>query len=523
MRETAPPRGDPVSSPEHEDEHEHESETAVAADRRRPPLASARTFGAIAIALLVAGGVAYRFWLALGPLGQAPNSDETVVGLMALHLWRHHEVQTFYWHQPYGGTLQTWLMAPVVGLFGTSIFSLRLVTTLEGIAAAIVTWRIARHFFARQVALLAGVVALWWPLSLVYFSTQERLFYALTVLLGLVAVLMAVNIDEKPALLRHWLVLGLCVGSGWWLAPDIIYYALPIVLYLLARGHWREWRGIAIAAVTFLASSSAWTYTNLHSGFKSLRSPDWAGSSTYWTRLEFFFKTGLPFSLGLRHAWTARWFGGPHIGVILFRVGIVILVFALVLAFRRIRSSASIIVLLVVVAPLVYAWFPPTWRLNEGRYLFFFASLLPLLVCEVMQFRVGQAVVLGFVAVTAVMFIRDYGTTPPGPSMTPVARVLEANGYNTAVAQYWIAYDLTYATGEHIIASPLPGQPGARYKPYIEEIRGSNPAYVFVNLRTGIPDGKLTQALENAKIPYRVVKAGAYAAVLPEKPFIFVP
>jgi hypothetical protein len=519
MRESAPPRAEPAPAPD----EEREPDEPDLAPAPPPPLTSARVFAAVVLAFVVLGGIGYRFWLALGPLGRAPTSDETVVGLMALHLWRNHEMQAFYWHQPYGGTLQTWLMAPFVGMFGTSIFSLRLVTTLEGIAAPIITWRIARHFFKPHVAVLAGVVALWWPLSLVYFSTNERLFYALTALLGLLAVLMAVNIDEKPPLLRHWIVLGLSVGTGWWLSPNIIYYALPIVLYLLVRGHWRQWRGISIAAATFLFASSAWTYANLHSGFKSLHSPDWAGTSTYGSRLGFFFKTGLPFSLGLRHTWTAKWFGSTTLHRLLFAVGIVIVVASLVLAVRRIRSSASIIVLLVVAAPLIFAWFPPNWQLNEGRYLYFFGSLLPLLVCEVMQFRAGQGVVLGFVAITAVLFVRAYGTTPQGPSMTPIARVLEANGYNTAVAQYWIAYDLTYATGERVIATPLPGQTGARYKPYIDKVRSSNPAYVFTNLRTGVHDKKVIAALEQANIPYRVVVAGAYAAVLPEKPLIIVP
>jgi hypothetical protein len=318
--------------------------------------------------------------------------------------------------------------------------------------------------------------------------------------------------------------LGVCVGTGWWESPNIGYYALPIVVYLLARGHWRQWRGIAISSATFLISSAAWTYTNLHSGFKSLQSPDWAGHSTYWSRLGFFFETGLPFSLGLRHAHKkGHWFYGAPTGRLLYCAGIVIVGVSLVLAVRRIRSSASIIVLLVAAAPLIFAYFPPTWRLIEGRYLYFVASLLPLLVCEVMQFRVGQVVVLGFVAITAVAFIRDYGTKPSGPVPTPIVHVLEDNGYDTAVAEYWIAYDVTYASGERIIASPLPGQVAARFRPYIREIERSKPAYVFYKWKYSESAAKLRAALAQAKIRYRVVEAGDYTAVLPEKPFVIVP
>jgi hypothetical protein len=207
----------------------------------------------------------------------------------------------------------------------------------------------------------------------------------------------------------------------------------------------------------------------------------------------------------------------------MYAVGIVILVAAVVLAVRRFRSRASILLLLVAVAPFIYAYFPPTWALAEGRYLYFFASLLPLFVCYVMQYRVGQVAVLGFVAITAVAFIRDYGTRPQGPTVTAIARALDANGYHTAVANYWIAYNLTYATDEHIISSPLPGQVGARFAPYIREIQSSRPAYIFVNLHSGTHDVRLIHALEQAKIGYRVITAGAYVAVLPEKPFIMVP
>jgi hypothetical protein len=518
MRESAQLHADRSSLPD----GELHSETAPPETPRRPwPAIGSLFVGAVILAAIA--GVAYHIWLALGPLGRAPNSDEAVSGLMALHLWRDHETRAFFWGQTYAGTLQTWLMAPFVGMFGTSIFSLRVVTVVEGIAAPIVTWRIARHFFKPQVAMLAGVVALWWPLSLVYFSTQERQFYSLGALLGLVAVLMAVNIDETPGRLRFWLGLGLCVGAGWWSSPNIVYYALPIVLYLVALGHWREWRGITTAAVTFLMASSVWTYANVQSDFRSLQTPNWAGHSTYWSRLGFFFQTGLPFSLGLRHTWSTHWFWSASMGRALYGVGILILAVALVLAVRRIRSSASIIVLLVVLAPLIYAYFPPTWALNEGRYLYFVASLLPLLVCEVMQFRVGQVVVLAFVTITSVAFIHAYGTKPEGPSMTPMIRALDANGFDRVATQYWIGYVLTYKTGEHIIASPLPGQPGSRYKPYVREIESSRPAYVFARTREGVADGWLTRALDRAHVRYRVVTAGAYAAVLPEKAFLAIP
>jgi hypothetical protein len=73
-------------------------------------------------------------------------------------------------------------------------------------------------------------------------------------------------------------------------------------------------------------------------------------------------------------------------------------------------------------------------------------------------------------------------------------------------------------SGERVIASPMPGQPGVKYEPYVSVIRHSNPAYVFDVTREGIVDGGFRRALREAKIPYRVIVSGAYAAVLPKTP-----
>jgi uncharacterized membrane protein len=482
----------------------------------------ARTALAVGVVVLVVGAVAYRLWLTLGPLGRTPNSDEMIVGLMALHLLRHHEVHAFYWGQTYGGSLESMLVAPFVWLFGTTTLGLRFASVLLGLLAPWLIWRIARHLFAERVALWAAMLALWWPLTLIYFGTQERGFYPLSAALGLTTVLMAVNIDEDPQRVRYWLGVGFAAGVGWWVSPNLIYYAIPVAVWLVLHGHWRRGRNIAFAAGMFVLGSSVWIVANMHTGGASLQTPaGMGGTSTYWSRFGFFWRTGLPFALGLRQPWGGHWYWGPGVGRVLYAAVLI----AVVLGARAAIRNLSIDLVLLAIAPFVFASFQSTWSLSEGRYSYFLASLLPLVFCRVMQSKWGRAFVLFLVVVTGIAFTRDYYRLerPIAASVVPVTRAIEHDGYHTAIANYWIAFRMTYQSREHVIASDLPGAFGVRYPPYLDIINGSTPAYVFDLRGPDSNDATLVHALDAAHIKYRIVREGAYYAILPARRLITQP
>jgi hypothetical protein len=63
--------------------------------------------------------------------------------------------------------------------------------------------------------------------------------------------------------------------------------------------------------------------------------------------------------------------------------------------------------------------------------------------------------------------------------IAPVIRVLEREGQTQVVADYWIAYRLTFESGERIIAA---SSGFSRYPSFEERVRQSpTPAYVFVD------------------------------------------
>jgi len=470
----------------------------------------------LAAAALVVAGVVFRCWLAFGHVGVA-DSDEAIVGLMAVRLLRHGELPAFYWGQAYGGSLEAVLVAPSVALLGTTTFALRLPTVLLGLGASWLTWRIARHRFSRLVAASAGLMSLFFPAALVWFGTKERGFYTLTAALGLLAVLCGLNIDEQPRRLTFWAGLGATVGVGWWMSPNIVYYAGPVAVWLIVRGLWRQVRGVAIATGTLLLGSSVWIVANSRSGLASLRVPDWGHSSTYWTRLGFFWTGALPFTLGLRRPSGGQWIVSPLFGIGTYLVVLVSLVAVICFGKRHPSWTSHPELFLFATAPFLFAIFPANWTLGDGdgRYTYFIASVIPLVLCYLMMTKRGRVGVAALVLVTTVSFMSDTTRlrrlTPP--STTPIAYALEAEGVHTVLGDYWTAYQLTFATDENVIASPARGF--RRYRPYVETVMRSSPAYVYLRRGPLDQDASLLERLRAHHVHYRRITRGAYYAIVP--------
>jgi 4-amino-4-deoxy-L-arabinose transferase-like glycosyltransferase len=489
----------------------------AAVSGRRPRLGHRAMLAAVLV--IIAAGIAFRFWLADGPLRE-PSSDESVVGLMALELLHHGHLRAFYWGQFYGGSLESILVAPWIWLFGANTFALKLTSVLAGLVSSWLTWRIARHLFRPVIAAWSGLLSLFWPATLVWFGTKEAGFYPVTAALGLLVVLMAVNIDEHPERRGQWLALGLAAGVGWWMSPNIAYYALPMAAWLVVRGQWKQTSGVVAAVAGFVAGSSVWIVANVRSGFASLRTPPgWAGSSTFLSRFQFFWRAGLPFSFGLRQPFGNAWYDGRYFGFAVYAVAIAALLYVLCSRLRpRVSEAPMPDLLLIAAAPFVYATFAGNWHLYEGRYTYFVASFLPILLGRVMHARAGALFVLVLAVVPGVAFMRDYdhNRSTIGPDTRPIASALERAGYSTAVAQYAIAYQLTYESDEKVIVAPATDD---RYPPYVEEVRRSTPAYVFYS-SDAASERALTDALVARHIRYRVIAAGRYSAVLPSARYI---
>ncbi len=229
-----------------------------------------RIEAACLIGLVVLAGVLRFYHLDTQPLGLW--RDEARHGLLALQIWRDPTFRPIYVVE--GADLPAllfYLIAPVVGIFGPHLWSVRLVSALAGALAPLALWWATRPLIGIRPALYAAALLAWtsWSLSLSRWAfpvTLDQLFVLLA--FGCMwRALAPVQLTEHPSALRQsfvatkwWPVLGmslaaLCAGLATYtyhtgrLAPALL--AILTVLRLgWSRANW--WRALPALAVALL-------------------------------------------------------------------------------------------------------------------------------------------------------------------------------------------------------------------------------------------------------------------------------
>jgi 4-amino-4-deoxy-L-arabinose transferase-like glycosyltransferase len=448
--------------------------------RARPVLSACRRPWPLLIVTTVAAGIAVRIWIVRTPAIGYLDSDEAVPGLMARHLL-HGEFPTFYWGQPYGGTPEVALTAALFGVAGSSTTALRLVPIALYGVAGLVLWRIGRRTIGERAAVVAALLFWIWPAYFVWRSTREYGYYGVLLLAGLLVVLLAMRLRERPGAVDAAL-LGAVFGFGWWTSPQIVLVALPALVWLAWRQP-RIWRYAPLIVLTACLAAAPWLVWNSGRHWGSLH-PYGGPPSSYGFRLAGFFVDALPSTLGLRVLFVRDWLPAPVLGEILF-ISLCIVLLAVLL---RWRSSLELLLVILLPFPFIYASSPFTGDRIEPRYLVLLAPLLALLVAPLLTnlrvAAVALAAALGL-TVVALVRLRDSGGIAPGApdirapvELGPLVRALERHHVTRAWANYWVAYRITFQTDERIIAAPTDG---ARYPRYNALISASErPAHVFV-------------------------------------------
>ena len=113
-----------------------------------------RWSGNRAMVALIAATVALKVAILLTSQRWA-DADESVIGVMALHILHMGARPIYFWGQNYGGggAIEAYLAAPLFGLFGSSSIVLKLVPALIFVATSILLFVMARPLYGETVAL----------------------------------------------------------------------------------------------------------------------------------------------------------------------------------------------------------------------------------------------------------------------------------------------------------------------------------------------------------------------------------
>ncbi len=187
------------------------------------------------LGMIILAGVGLRLWLVARGI-PVLDSDEATVGLMALHMQRG-DISAFFWGQPYMGTLEPFLAAPLLWLFGPSHFTLRLTMIFlaagaNGIIGSMGAWLISRRVGLIAAALFAIAAPFATILSMRAFGG-----YIETLIFGQLILAVALAAPRS-----RWanLASGLLIGVAFWTN----FLVAPFILGALAIWWWQRRRDL---------------------------------------------------------------------------------------------------------------------------------------------------------------------------------------------------------------------------------------------------------------------------------------
>jgi Dolichyl-phosphate-mannose-protein mannosyltransferase len=408
----------------------------------------------VLLAAVLVAGIALRVWVYRSDLG-IPDSDEAVVGLMALGLL-DGEWTTFFWGQSFGGSQEAILTAPLFWLFGPSWLALRLVPIALSAVAAVVVWRVGRRTVGEPAAAFAGCLLWIWPPFLIQRLTHQFGFYAGGLLYSALLLLLGLRLVERPSKRRAG-VFGLALGLALWQSAQV----LPIAVAVVAWTIWRQpawlrqaWIAVLLAVVGALPSI-VWNAGHDWGSFESTI----ANTTSYAHRLRIYVSPLLGMLLGLRTPYTQERLL-PAVATLLAYAAIAALfVYG---AYRTRRSEASLLYVVAAIFPFVYALAPQTLFTQEPRYLLVLSPVVVLLVAQLATTYRRGVVVLGAalaISVATLDRMEDYLRTVPAQppkaprDLGPLVAALDDRGLDRVYADFWLAYRLTFETDERIVAA----------------------------------------------------------------------
>lgn len=203
--------------------------------------------------LILLSGLAlrlYHVWTA--PYAYA-NCDNATIWLMAKHIL-NGEFPLFFYGQYYLGPMEPLTVAFFWILFGKSIYTLYFGTIFYSVLFGISAYFLGRIIQNRTIGILSMLYSVF-PASFFFWESVSPLGYHIEIpFLGNLIFIYTLKIcSEKKMRLKllYYILIGAIAGTGIWTHYIMIYYLLPVALYLLFN---EKWKSLLLYSITSIAS-----------------------------------------------------------------------------------------------------------------------------------------------------------------------------------------------------------------------------------------------------------------------------
>jgi hypothetical protein len=177
------------------------------------------------------------------------NSDESTMGLMAVHIASLKDFPIFFWGQDYMGAFEAYLGAVLFHFFGVSVFTLRLGTMLEFALFLVCMYFLASLLYTKKLALVTLLLLSVGSVMMLFTEFMAHGGYPEILCFGAAAFLLAswlaFSSDQDLSLHWQWRRMlafgcwGLVVALGFW--SDYIFLSIILMSgFLLVLFCWRE-------------------------------------------------------------------------------------------------------------------------------------------------------------------------------------------------------------------------------------------------------------------------------------------
>lgn len=459
----------------------------------------------IPLAVAVAIFIALRLPLFFDPaLHLGWNSDSALYGLIAKAITAGRDFPIFYWGQSYMGPLTSYLAASLIWLMHP-MRALRLAASLEILAGIIFYWLGLRRAFDERVANAVAILLAIGPVYMIHFTIAtiggEPMFFLSSIIFWFAQ---ATDL-ARP---RHWLILGVLGGFGWWIHQGIIFALAAAVIvkirWRIEGLHWTRSPFVVVIALLIGADAilgalrslgfevlSLFFYRPLLEPFVALVvlllivNFDVLRRSIHFdSRLPLF---AIGFALGYLPVIIATLRGAvlksyglsvppmPLRGTLAHAMtfvrydvwmlagsgvaSLIVIAFCIIAIARRPRFDMPLVTIALCI--LFYLFSSRAYP-GTVRYI---VSALPMIyafaVDELLRIRGG---ILGVLAIAVLLLmpatrlVREvgegraevYGHFGGEFDPRPVLRTIESQGYTVCYAEYWVAYKLQWVSDERV-------------------------------------------------------------------------